>query len=79
MVLGVLYELRLRTLARNAATVPYYLAEDIPVELISILNDGGFSGVVVGSRSVRQYHTDYAAHILGRVGCLLYTSPSPRD
>lgn len=70
MVLGVLYELRLRTLARNAATVPYYLAEDIPVELISILNDGGFSGVVVGSRSVRQYHTDYAAHILGRVGAI---------
>ena len=70
MVLGVLYELRLRTLARNAATVPYYLAEDIPVDLISILNDGGFSGVVVGSRSVRQYHTDYAAHILGRVGAI---------
>ena len=70
MVLGVLYELRLRTLARNAATVPYYLAEDIPVELISILNDGGFSGVVVGSRSVREYHTDYAAHILGRVGAI---------
>ncbi len=69
-VLGVLYELRLRTLARNAATVPYFLAEDVTVELISLLNDGGFTGAVVGSRAVRQYHTDYAAHILGRIGSI---------
>ena len=68
MVLGVLYEVELRLLARNAATVPYFLAEDVSVELISILNDGDFSGAVVGSRAVRQYHTDYAAHILGRIG-----------
>ena len=68
MVLGVLYEVELRLLARNAATVPYFLTEDISVELISILNDGDFSGTVVGSRAIRQYHTDYAAHILGRTG-----------
>ena len=68
MVLGVLYEVELRLLARNAATVPYFLTEDVSVELISILNDGDFSGAVVGSRAVRQYHTDYAAHILGRTG-----------
>ena len=70
LVLGVLYELRLRTLERNAATVPYVLAEDIPVELISLLSDGGFSGAVVESRAIRQYHTDNAAHILGRVGAI---------
>ena len=70
MVLGVLYELRLRTLERNAATVPYTLAEDVSVELISLLNDGGFSGAVVESRAVREYHTDNAAHILGRVGAI---------
>lgn len=69
-VLGVLYELRLRTLERNAATVPYFLAEDVTVELISLLNDGGFTGAVVGSRAVRQYHTDHAAHILGRIGSI---------
>ena len=38
------------------------------MELISILNDGAFEGVVIGSKAVRQYNTDYAAHILGRVG-----------
>ncbi|MDE7220393.1 MAG: penicillin-binding protein A [Oscillospiraceae bacterium] len=70
MVLGVLYETALRKLERNAATIPYVLAEDISVELISILNDGGFSGAVVSSRSIRQYHTDHAAHILGRVGAI---------
>jgi len=69
-VLGVLYELRLRKLERNAATVPYFLAEDVSVELISLLNDGGFTGTVVGSRAIRQYHTDHAAHILGRIGSI---------
>ena len=68
LVLGVLYELRLRSLKENAVTVPYVFAEDVSVELISILNDGAFSGAVVGSKAVRQYNTDYAAHILGRVG-----------
>lgn len=68
LVLGVLYEVSLRSLAKGAATVPYTLTEDISVELISILNDGNFSGTVVSSKAVRQYHTDYAAHILGRVG-----------
>jgi len=68
LVLGVLYELRLRKLTANAVTVPYVFAEDLSVELISILNDGAFEGVVIGSKAVRQYNTDYAAHILGYVG-----------
>lgn len=70
MVAGVLYELRLRNLEKNAATAPYILAEDVSVELISLLNDGSFAGAVVSSRAVRQYHTDNAAHILGRVGAI---------
>jgi len=69
LVLGVLYELALRSLdGQRATTVPYVFTEDVSVELISILNDGHFAGAVVGSRAVRQYNTDYAAHILGRVG-----------
>ena len=69
MVLGVLYELSLRTLPKpKTVNVPYGFAQDVPVELISQLKDGGFAGVEIGSRSVREYHTDYAAHILGRVG-----------
>ena len=69
LVLGVLYELALRSLdGQRATTVPYVFTEDVSVELISILNDGHFAGAVVGSRAVRQYNTDYAAHILGRIG-----------
>ena len=67
-VVGVLYELALRSLETNAVTVQYLFAENVSVELISILTDGNFAGVVIGSKSERQYNTDYAAHILGRVG-----------
>lgn len=68
-VVGVLYEAELRTLSlKNYYVPPYVFAQGVAVEIISILNDGGFSGVVVDQESVRQYHTDYAAHILGRVG-----------
>ncbi len=68
LVLGVLYELELRRL--GITTTTYLFAEDVSVELISILNDGGFAGVTIGSESVRQYNTAYAAHILGRVGAI---------
>ena len=69
LVCGVLYELALRTLPQGkTVNVPYVFAEDVPVEVISILHDGNFAGVTVGIKSVRQYNTDYAAHILGRVG-----------
>lgn len=69
LVAGVLYELALRSLPDPyTVTFQYVFAEDVTVELISILTDGKFDGVVIGSRSERQYNTDYAAHILGRVG-----------
>ena len=66
LVIGVLYELELRR--REITYSGYTFAEDITVELISILTDGNFSGVTVGSKTVRQYHTAAAAHILGRTG-----------
>ena len=41
MVLGVLYELSLRTLPKpKTVNVPYGFAQDVPVELISQLKDG---------------------------------------
>ena len=71
LVLGVLYELELRRLVGNGFYVaPYVFTEDVTVDFISLLNDGGFDGVVVETRSVRQYDTDYAAHILGRTGAI---------
>lgn len=67
-VIGVLYELDLRK--REVTYSNYTFAEDVSVDLISILTDGNFQGVIVGKQSVRQYNTDFAAHILGRTGAL---------
>lgn len=66
LVIGVLYELELRR--REITYSSYHFAQDVSVELISILTDGNFAGVAVGSKTVRQYHTTAAAHILGRTG-----------
>lgn len=65
-VIGVLYELDLRQ--REVTYSAYTFAKDVTVELISILADGNFDGVIVETRSVRQYNTDAAAHILGYTG-----------
>ena len=65
LVLGVQYELSLRKLANYDA---YILAEDIDTPFISLLSDGSFAGAKVTSSTVREYETDFAAHILGTVG-----------
>ena len=64
-VLGVRYELALRRLNGYTDLV---LAEDIDIELISVITDGNYAGAKVSNSSVRQYATSYAAHILGTVG-----------
>ena len=46
----------------------FLFASGVDVALISRIKDGDFSGVRVGTSSVREYRTDAAAHILGRVG-----------
>ena len=43
------------------------IASDISVELITELKDGAFQPVHIGTSSVREYRTDAAAHVLGRV------------
>ena len=65
LVLGIQYELYLR---RIGTTVAYILAEDINMEFISLINDGGYSGAKVTSSYAREIQTSAAAHILGMVG-----------
>ena len=68
-IIGVRYELDLRAIINATSYLaPYVMAEDIPVEVISILTDGRYAGAVVETESVRQYHTEAAAHVLGRIG-----------
>ena len=70
-IIGVRYELDLRPVVNSSSYLaPYVLAQDIPVEVISILSDGRYAGAVVETQSLRQYHTDAAAHVLGRTGAI---------
>jgi penicillin-binding protein 2 len=64
-VIGVRYELELRTLF-NYST--YYFAEDVGADLIVLLEEQGFPGISLVPVSVPEYYTKYAAHLLGRVG-----------
>ncbi|MCI8574346.1 MAG: penicillin-binding protein A [Oscillibacter sp.] len=66
LMLGVQYELSLRTL--NTSMDAYVLAEDIDTAFISMLSDGNYLGAKVVNSSVRVYETTYAAHILGYMG-----------
>ncbi len=58
-IIGIRYEL--------AAHSTYLLAGDVPVALISQIVDAQFTGVTVGTSTVRTYYTPYAAHVLGRI------------
>lgn len=46
----------------------FLLASDVDVPLISLLKDGNYLGVRIGTSGVREYQTDAAAHILGHIG-----------
>lgn len=63
-IVGVRYELALRKLYDTTA---YIFAKDVPTELLSEISDGRYVGVKIGTESVRQYETEYAAHVLGRI------------
>lgn len=65
-VMGVLYELYLRTKEINWNG--YIFAEDVDIDFISRVKEQSLPGVLIEATTVRQYHTDYAAHLLGRVG-----------
>ncbi|MBQ1242575.1 MAG: penicillin-binding protein A [Oscillospiraceae bacterium] len=52
------------------------LASDIDVTAISLVKDGDYRPVRVGTSSMRRYHTAAAAHILGRIN-LIYKEDWP--
>ena len=63
-LIGLRYSL---AVVQSAGYTACTVASDIDASLISLLKDGGFAGVQIGTSSMREYETDYAAHILGRV------------
>ena len=66
-VAGVLYELYLRSREVYIAT-EYVFASDVDIDFISRVKELDLPGVEIEAVTVRQYHTRYAAHLLGRTG-----------
>lgn len=66
LLVGVLYELALRT--KEVSQSAYVYAQDVDIDFITTVKENQLSGVDFVATTVRQYRTDYAAHILGRIG-----------
>ena len=66
-VIGLRYELDLR----NVTNLPTFVfIEDVSDEALSALLELNTPGLGVESSTVREYHTKYAAHILGSMGAM---------
>jgi penicillin-binding protein 2 len=65
---GILYELYLRS--KEIYWETYVFAQDVDIDFISRVKEQGLTGVEIEATTVRQYHTDYAAHLLGRVAAM---------
>lgn len=67
-VAGVLYELYYRSAVNSWP--PYVFAEGVDIDFISKVKEQGLAGVEIEAATVRTYNTEYAAHLLGRVGAI---------
>lgn len=67
LVIGLRYELTLRNLT-NLST--YVLVEDASQSLLTEILALDLPGMMVEASSVREYSTEYAAHILGYIGAM---------
>lgn len=65
---GVLYEQLLRTKGVNQTA--YRFAADVNIDFISRVKELSIPGVVIEATTTRQYHTTYAALLLGRVAAI---------
>ena len=63
---GILYELNLRSSNVYVAN-EYVFAQDVDIDFITQAKEHSLTGVVIEPTTVRQYHTTYAAHLLGQV------------
>ena len=66
-IAAVRWELALR---REYATSAYILAENVDINLITLIKNGDYLGADIGLSSARQYETTAAAHLLGYVSAI---------
>ena len=67
-VIGIHYELRLRGGLTNLSN--FIFIEDVSSENLSDILELNVPGLFVESSTVREYHTQYAAHVLGAMGAM---------
>ena len=66
-IAGVRYEINVRYLVH---TSDYVFAEDVSMELVAVLMERDIPGFNVETSYVREYETEYAAHVLGYTGMM---------
>ena len=71
-VAGIRYEINVRY-AQNFATTQYIFVEDASIALISKLMEAYGDIVEIETSFVREYNTQYAAHLLGYIGLMNHT------
>ena len=67
-LIGVLYELELRS--RFITQMAYTFAEDVNHDFIAKVKEEQLPGVTMQATTTRVFHTEYAAHLLGRIAPL---------
>jgi len=65
LIIGVRYELEMRFVIENLG--PYVFVRDVTTDFITLISERGYNGVFSESSFIREYHTTYAAHILGYI------------
>ncbi len=68
-IIGLRYEFDLRGIP-NSVLPNYIFIEDVSDEHLSAILELNTPGLMVESSTVREYHTKYAAHILGSMGAM---------
>ena len=66
-IAAVRWELALR---KEYATSAYILADNVDINLITLIKNGDYLGADIGVSSARQYETTAAAHLLGYVSAI---------
>ncbi len=67
-ICGILYETHLRS--KDIYWVPYIFIEEVDIGFTIQIKEYDLPGVAVNPFTLREYSTDYAAHLLGRVGLM---------
>ncbi|MCL2391869.1 MAG: penicillin-binding transpeptidase domain-containing protein [Oscillospiraceae bacterium] len=65
LIIGVRWEMEMRLIIGHLG--PYVFARDVTTDFITLLSERGYAGVFEESSFIREYHTTYAAHVLGYI------------